>query len=392
MKSEKTSIFRRGAAGLWRSTVTGVFIAGAAAAAVSGSSFLSSRNVNVEGPAPAPATSVRTTRIKFQNFYDVERHFTGVFEASQETVMAFELAGSVTDISLEEGDWVSKGDVIARLDTQLLLQERERLRAAKSGLEADAELARRTNARQEELKARGFATAQRVDDTSLALVRIEAALAETSAAIAAVEIQLAKSELRAAFDGRINARFVDEGTVIGAGTPVFSILEDAPLRFRVGIAPDLAERLSAGDLARVETDLGPFDVRLERMAPDLDPFTRAKLAYFTVPAAEGMTAGRTGELVLSSQVETDFQGAWVPLDALRQGPRGSWTVLTVEDDGSEPTAAVAAVEIQHVATGRAFVRGTFGPDTRLVEVGPHRIVPGDRVTVLDEQEMLSWAR
>ena len=204
MEPEKNSLLRRGVRAVLRSTVTGIVVVGAVAATVTGSSVLASRNADVEGPAAAPATTVRTVLLDFQRHYDVERRFTGEFEAAQETALAFELPGTVTEILFEEGDTVRKGQIVARLDNRILLQERARLVAAREALQADAELARRTNTRQQELKERGFATAQRVDNTSLALLRIEAAIAETSAAIASVDIQLSKSELRAPFDGRVS--------------------------------------------------------------------------------------------------------------------------------------------------------------------------------------------
>ncbi len=392
MEPEKNSLLRRGVRAVLRSTVTGIVVVGAVAATVTGSSVLASRNADVEGPAAAPATTVRTVLLDFQRHYDVERRFTGEFEAAQETALAFELPGTVTEILFEEGDTVRKGQIVARLDNRILLQERARLVAAREALQADAELARRTNTRQQELKERGFATAQRVDNTSLALLRIEAAIAETSAAIASVDIQLSKSELRAPFDGRVSERLVDTGTVASAGAPVLNFLEDASQSFRVGVAPALAETLSIGDPATIETARGLVEATLTRLSPRLDAFTRARTAYFTPTDAADVFDGQTGEIVLTSRIATESDGAWVPIEALRQGPRGSWTVVTVETEGDEAIAGVAAVEVLHVDTGRAFVRGAFGPDARLVDSGPHRVVPGERVNIIESNEVLSWAQ
>jgi multidrug efflux pump subunit AcrA (membrane-fusion protein) len=98
---------------------------------------------------------------------------------------------------------VSRGEVIARLDTRLLEAERARLSASRAALAAQVELARRTDARQQTLLAEGHVTQQRVDESSLLLAQLEAALAEVDAGIAAVDVRLSKAVLRAPFDGRI---------------------------------------------------------------------------------------------------------------------------------------------------------------------------------------------
>ena len=392
MVSEKAYLPRRILGMVLSVSLTGAIVVGAGVAAVTGTSVLAARNAAEVGPPPAPATSVRAMTIGFQPTYQVERRFSGSFEAAQEAALAFELGGTVVDVLVDEGDAVAKGDLLARLDTRLLEQERARLVASRAGLEADAELARRTNARQQELKDRGFATAQRVDDTSLGLMRVEAAIAEITAAIEAVDVQLSKSELRAPYDGQISARLVDVGAVGAQGAPVLQLIEEATYRFRVGLAPDLAEALSLGDIALIDLGDRRIEAELTHIAPRLDEATRARTAFFTPVDARAAPAGQTGEAILRQTIDAGFDGAWVPLDALRQGPRGSWTVLTLEGVDSPAKVELAAVEIIHVDTGKAFVRGTFGSDTRLIESGAHRVVPGEVVEVLSGDEVLSWAR
>ena len=125
--------------------------------------------------------------------------------------------------------------------------------------------------------------------------------------------------------------------------------------------------------------------------PTLDPETRSRDGYFTIPGHD-LPARMTGEVLLSSEVDVESPGAWVPLAALRQGPRGTWTILTVETEGEVSTAGLAAVEIVHLVSDRAFVRGTFTSDTKILDNGPHRVVPGERITIAERDEVLSWAR
>ena len=77
-------------------------------------------------------------------------------------------------------------------------------------------------------------------------------------------------------------------------------------------------------------------------------------------------------------------GAWVPLSALRQGPRGTWVLLTVtQTEGGTAMIAQGAVEIVHLLDDRAFIRGGFESGLRYLPDGTHRVVPGEAVHVAE---------
>jgi hypothetical protein len=93
--------------------------------------------------------------------------------------LGFEEGGTIADIMVREGDTVTRGAVIARLDTRLLRGRACPPDASRTALMAQVELARRTNATgSRRLLAEGHVTQQRVDETSLRLAELEAALAE----------------------------------------------------------------------------------------------------------------------------------------------------------------------------------------------------------------------
>ncbi|MEO1103924.1 MAG: biotin/lipoyl-binding protein, partial [Pseudomonadota bacterium] len=98
--------------------------------------------------APAPALTVRVATLTYAESYEVERRFSGQVEPAQESVLGFELAGTVATLLVDEGDRVEKGAPLARLDTRLLEAERTQLAANRTAIEAQAELARRTTERQ----------------------------------------------------------------------------------------------------------------------------------------------------------------------------------------------------------------------------------------------------
>jgi membrane fusion protein, multidrug efflux system len=352
-----------------------------AGAGVAGYGALAARASQAEGPPPAPLTVVAPEVLRLTESVTLTRRFTGQFQAAQDAVLGFEEGGTIAEVLVREGDAVSAGAVVARLDTRLLEAERTRLEASRAALGAQAELARRTNARQQDLLAAGHVAQQRVDETSLQLAQLEASLAEVDAALVALEVRLSKAAIRAPFAGRIGARLLDAGAVAASGAAVVTLLEDAPARFRVALDPALAAGLVPGAAVEIETTGGRLPARLAELAPELDAATRSRLAFFDLaPGTQAPPARTSGDVVLPEVLSE--RGAWVPLSALRQGPRGAWTLLTVAEGD---TIALEAAEILHLDGERAYVRGTFADGALYLPGGTHRVVPGETVTLLEHR-------
>ena len=364
-------------------TVTLLYLGVAAGAVVTGYTVLAARAAISERPAPAPLTEVRPRILRIQHTLTLPRRFTGQFEAAQDVALAFEEGGTIAEIRVREGEKVGKGDLLATLDTRLLEAEQERLDASRRALEAQVELARRTDERQAALLEKGHVTQQRVDETSLQLARLQASLAEINAGLAAVQVRLSKSEIRAPFAGRVGKRLLDTGAVAGPAAGVLTLLEDGPKRFRVALDPALAARLAPGHEVEIEVAATRLKARLSDLSPELDPATRSRMTFFDLPDDAATPPARTGGEVIidDTSVET---GSWVPVAALRQGPRGTWTLLTLSEnaDGSMRVGTEAA-EVLHLDADRAFVRGSFPDNTLYLPSGTHRVVPGEVVSIAE---------
>lgn len=379
-----TPIWKRVLRALGRTTLTLGFMVAAGAAFVVGYDTLSVRAASDPALEPAPLTTVAPVALQLQDDHVITRSFTGQIEAAREVALSFEEGGTLAEVTVREGARIAEGDVVARLDTRLLDAERTRAEAARQALSAEVELLRRTDTRQRALLNDGHVTAQRVDETSLSLAQGEARLAEVDAQIAALDVRLSKAVIRAPFDASVAARLMDEGGFAGPGAPVLSLLEDAPVRFRVALDPALAETLSGGLAVDIAVGSETLSARLSELAPEIDPDTRSRLAWFDVTADTAPPARATGEVRIETMRAE--RGAWVDLSALRQGPRGTWTLLTVApgEDGTGEIA-VEAAEILHLDGAHAFIRGSFADGALVLPSGTHRVVPGEAVRLAEAQ-------
>lgn len=327
--------------------------------------------------APPPLLKVKTLRVRAADHLTTTEHYAGRIEAARTSRLAFERGGTVTHILVDEGAKVRAGDIIARLDTQLLKARVAELKARRAVLEAQTELARLTAERKKKLQDRGFATGQDHDNARLALTGLNARVKEVDAALKAASIDIRKSVLVAPYDGTIAARRLDEGAIVTAGMPVMDLMESARPQIRVGVPQDQAAHLTVGNAYHVDYAGTRLSARLIAVRPDIDPATRTLVALFDLTPSPLVAFGATADLVLDISRPAD--GFWLPLSTLRSGTRGLWTVLTVVEDETGARVGQESVEILTVAGDRAFVRGTLADGTTLIAEGGHRLVPGTRV-------------
>lgn len=358
----------------------GVFV-GAAAAVFAGFDMIATRADEPAGPT-APMTTVGAMQVAMAEGYTVTRRFVGQVEAAAQTDLGFELAGRITEVLVEEGDLVAEGTTLARLDTAALIPERAALEAELAALAADAELARLTLARNDVLTERGFRSVAAQDDARLTLARAEAGMAALRARIAGVDVRLAKSVLVAPFDARVGARLADPGQTAGAGQPVLVLFDANPPQARIGVPPDLVTGLSAGDEVRLESAGGSVDARIRHIRPDLDPSTRNRAVVVAFSADTPVVLGDTVALILPQSIKEP--GFWAPIGALREGARGSWSVLAIEATSEGDRIRPAAVEVIHSDGPRVFLRGALPPGARIVAEAPDRVAPGQRVLAQGE--------
>ena len=255
-------LFAFGARGLVALCLVGLMAAGIG--------LLHRRADAVAGAAAEVLLPVETVAVAAATGYTAMDRFVGRLEPARTTRLASERGGLVVEVAADEGATVDAGAVVARLDTAVLEAERDRLLADRARTVADLELARLTLERQQALYADGHIPAQRLDESRLAVDALQAALEAADAAIAAVDIQLCKSVLRAPFAGRIGARLIDDGAVVAAGTPVLDILEAGRPQARIGVSPEAVRHLVPGQRYRLWTDDGEaYQARLQAVQPDL---------------------------------------------------------------------------------------------------------------------------
>src|SRR5438128_3230496 len=153
-----------------------------------------------------------------------------------------------------------------------------------SDLEAEASLAKAAGdaARAEPLRAGGVISTQEYEQVRMAL---DVARARRDQ----LRIQLEHTEIRAPMDGSVAARLVDAGNYVRAGTVLFRIVQDDPLKFRGEIPERDVPALRPGQGVRVSVDAFPgetFTGEVSRIGSAADPAARSLAFEALVPNAD----------------------------------------------------------------------------------------------------------
>ncbi len=334
-------------------------------------------------------TTVAVVEAKLQQQYATRRLYAGSIVAARASELGFKFGGTVASIEVDIGTQVTRGSSLARLNpasTQAALAGAQADVAVASAnlraLQAQAQLSQQTEARFRELYTKGHVSGQTYDEQRLAL---RAKLAELGVAQAnlqrakasQLQAQVADQESRivAPFSGRVQTRYVDEGSQVGPGQPILRLVETENLEAHIGLPESTAARLDAQSVSELYWGGTTYAAKLKTTLPEISQRTRTVTAIYQLVHAK-IPIGSVVELAVEEQVTA--AGYWVPVTALAESQRGLWGVYVVN---SEQIVERRLVEIVHTENTRAFVRGTLEPLDRIVQTGVHRIVPGQQVSI-----------
>jgi RND family efflux transporter MFP subunit len=294
---------------------------------------------------------------------------TGVIEAIDYARFGATVAGRVTDVLVDEGDAVRKGDVVVRLDDS---QAEARVRDARARLKmAEADIAR-----DQALMNRGV----------LAVQTLERAQQERDQAAAAVELfarQLEDYTVLSPLQGTVMKRNVEPGETIAANAVLIEIASTARKR----IAAEVDERdiagVRLGAPIAAHADGFPdetFEARVTNIRREGDSGSRTFRVEADLPADAKLMIGMTVDVDVVVNEKPD--ALLLPAGAIAHGPsqggRPGAPFVFVVDDGR-----ARRVDVRTGAVGTAKIEIVSGlKDGDSVVVDPtDRIRAGQAVRV-----------
>ena len=165
------------------------------------------------------------------------KDYVGTIEEKMGSTLSFEIAGNITSIRVEEGDRVSKGQLLATINPTTV---------------KEAHRATLTTLKQAQDAYRRFLPLHQSGTISdMKWVEIESKLEQAKAAESIARQQLSHSTLTAPFAGVIAAKNVDLGTYVLPGQPVLKLTNVAQVNAKISVPEAEISHLHVGDKVKL---------------------------------------------------------------------------------------------------------------------------------------------
>ena len=244
-------------------------------------------------PAAAKAIPGRTAIAAVRDL-DQPLTLTGTLRPRMQAQVSAEVGGRLLRVLRDEGDAVRAGDTLAVLDATDSTLAHERARAALRVAEAN-----RAHAQAEEERAQNLLRTGGITDKDRLAAQVNLKVADAAVAQAQAEASIAaaqqgRASVRAPFAGRVAKRMADPGTMIAAGAPLFTVVDDSVLELRAAVPSASYGALKVGAPVRVTVDAAgsaQLTGRVARVAPLVDERNRSFEAVIEVPGNPSLVGG-----------------------------------------------------------------------------------------------------
>ena len=306
--------------------------------------------------------------------YDIERAYIGKVVSKQLTSLSFEYAGKVAKVYVDSGDLVSKGQLLAEFDIELLSIQRQAIVATIEQFRARAELNRLNLSRINNLSTKGYSSKQAVDELEAEKTIINADISRQQANIASIEYQISHAKLHAPFAAVISSRTVAEGENFSPNQNAFNLIQQADHEVSVGVPIKVASQLMVGQTLSVTLNEQTLTGQILAIGKQVHQVSRTIELRLSLKQTSTFYNGQLAQVNIEQRVEQ--AGFWLPLSALTDGIRGQWNVYQVTATPHDLlTISATTVEVKYTTLDAAYITGLPLVTHEVIASGVHRYVP-----------------
>ncbi len=223
----------------------------------------------------------------------------GNISAWQEANVGAEMTGRIQSVKVQVGDKVKYQQELARFTTAIETADHGQMVAAAAQASATYAEAKAAAERAHKLKEQGFMGEQMLTQYDTQAATAKARMAQADAARDANALRLANGVVRATANGTVSRVDAVAGSIVQAGTPLFSLIQDGRLEWRAQVTAAEMNRIQPGMPASVTLGDGlTLAGKVRTVAPTVDAQKRTGLVYVDLDPSPNARAGMyvTGQI------------------------------------------------------------------------------------------------
>ncbi len=255
---------------------------------------------------------------------------SGWLKPWHEAIVAAEIGGlRVTDVLVDVGSLVRKGQPLARLASESVRADLRQQEAALASARADLAKARANADRARQVKGSGALSDEKINEYLIAEQTASAGVESAEAFLESQNIKLAQTTILAADDGLITARSAQLGAVVSSGTELFRLIRQERVEWQAEVSARSLPRIKEGLTATIA---GPGDRRakgtVRLVGPTVSTDTGRAVVYVALPAEAHPPIG----LYVTGQIELETTSALAVPETALVLRDGIAYVFTVDED------------------------------------------------------------
>ena len=290
----------------------------------------------------------------------------GIVRPWESVTLKAEVSGQVVEILKDEGDYVKKGEVIARID-------KRDYKASVKEAEANLELKKKDLSRSKTLLSKNIISTSEYDAVVAPALAAEAELE-------LAQLKLERCEIKASFDGVINKRYIQLGALLSAGSNVVDVLDTQKVRVNIYI-PE-GDVLAVSNLDEAEISLTQNDNKVYQgkkifLSQQPNDNAQAYLMQFEVDNKDGLL--RPGMFVEGRIVKRVSKEAYM-LPAFSVIAQGTKAYCYVAEDGvarkREIKTGILKGDMVEIVSG-------IGSAEKVIVKGQRQLNEGDLINIVN---------
>lgn len=298
----------------------------------------------------------------------------GTVQPVTDVTVSAEAAGRIESLSIEEGEPIKRGQVIARVDYDLQKAQRDQARAG-------YDLAVKTVERLKALRADDMASQQQLDQAETQVLTSRAALAIATA-------QLRKSVVTSPTSGLALRRFMDLGEFAAPGAPLVRIVDYDTVRVSAQVAETDAARIRAGMPVTIRIDALGREItgQVQQLMPVADPKAKTFEVRIELPNPDhSILLGMAATVRIDAQRHDDV--VIVQQDVVVESGEDRAVYVTTDGLARRRPVVLGAIE-----GDRVVIREGLAPGESLVVEGQRALHDGQKVRIITGQALAPTGR
>lgn len=293
---------------------------------------------------------------------------SGPLKAVNSAFIKARVAGELQGLTVREGDAVTAGQIIARIDsTEFVARVRQAQQQAESA-KAQVDIAKRSFENNRSLVEQGFISKTALESSMATLAAAQASHQAAQAGADVATKSLDDTVLRAPITGVVSQRLAQPGERVGVDTRIVEIVDLSRLELEASLSAADSVSVHVGQSAQltVEGATQAISAKVARINPSAVAGSRSVLAYLALSSGTGLRQGLFAQGTLATGT---LKALAVPLSAVRTDKPQPYVQLVVNQQVVHQTVVPGArgefdgqtmIAVQGLTEGAEVLQGRVG--------------------------------